>query len=195
MGFFKKQEDVEEVCDLCGEKQIFMTHMKDDTKICDHCKRERVDGFVVEWQNLTKTDLIHFDELQVADDNFHPDFEFDGFKADTKAGVFAIKHHKTLVEFKRIKKYYIKYLIEDTSDSDGSHYSTVKGAKLVMELDHPVISSIEQSLSKEKPGVLMDFVLYMFNFLAKNAYKKYNKSVLDLVQSQTGLNISRSKKG
>lgn len=183
----------EEKCELCGVQDKYLRTLKDGTKICSHCQNQRDHGFEVDWSKLTRYDLHYFDEIPVADENVQFDFEFEGFRADTKRGVFAVSHHNQLFSFKNVTKYYIKFIHKDGNSKD-YNYTYVTGARLIIELNHPVISSVKQSISKDKEGILGSLVNSVFNTAAKNSYKSHNEQILELLKRQTGKSMSLSKK-
>lgn len=182
----------EDICGLCGEKKKITQKMKDGTKICAQCERKKSDGFDVDWKKITKDDFHYFDEIQMMDDNFKCDFEFEGFKADTKLGVFAIKYHKQLFELKSIKKYYIKYIFEEINSMSDSHNTEVKGARLVMELDHPVISSVHQKIDRNKSSIFE--VFDVLDLASRKSYVDHNEKLLQFLKKQTGKDISMAKR-
>lgn len=179
-------------CDICGEERFIEHKLKDGTNMCGHCEKKISDGFIVEWKKITVDDFHYFNEIPMADDSFNPDFEFEGFKADTKAGVFSLNLHKQLFEFKKIKKYYIKYIYKDISSTSSNSAKEVKGARLVIELDHPVITGIQQKIPRDKESLFE--MLDVLDIVAKKSYEKHNEKILQLLKEQTGKNISLPKR-
>lgn len=185
---------MEDICELCGEKREISVILKDGTKICPRCKNGMSDGFHVAWDRMTKNDLQYLNEMKITDDNFNCDFEFDGFRADTKAGVFAVKAHMLKFEFNNIQKYYINYFHKELNHLSNNHMTEISGAKLIIELNHPYISQVEQLITRDKSNFFGEFALSMINSAAKNAYTNHNKKILDLLKRQTGKSLSLSKK-
>lgn len=182
----------QDICDLCGEQKFIEHKLKDGTKMCAHCGKKLSGGCIVDWNKITREDFHYFSEIPMADDNFNPDFEFKGFKADTKAGVFSVSSHKELFEFKSIKKYYITYVYTERNGVSNDHYMKIKSARLVIEIEHPVISGVQQVISRDKESLLEAFDV--LDVAAKKSYENHNKKLLELLKKQTGKSISMSKR-
>ena len=182
-----------ETCSLCGEESYAhsVSHLKDKTILCHKCATKYGKSYDVKWNFLTKEDLPKLENLPQITDDFHPDFVYEGFKADTKAGLFAMTGHTELFSISGITKYYIEYDLEDISSThDSSSTYKVKGAKVVIQVKEPVVIQLRQSIRREKESML-EF-LDILNVKAKKSYQTKNVALFNFLRKVTGLPQSSS---